>query len=97
MASNTDYREDGNDFYARRSARHAQHLAARHQKTLESHYQSSSQLGSGVRRGLGLAEGFRLLDGRAHPLCQDDHCVIHSGGSVEVALRHVSATSEGFC
>jgi hypothetical protein len=35
MASNTDYREDGNDFYARRSARHAQHLAARQQKTLE--------------------------------------------------------------
>ncbi|MDP9845499.1 hypothetical protein J2853_004710 [Streptosporangium lutulentum] len=47
MASNTDYREDGNDFYARRSARHAQHLAARHQKTLELHYQSSSQLGIG--------------------------------------------------
>jgi transposase len=35
MAGNTDYREDGADFYDQRDARHAQHLAARYQRTLE--------------------------------------------------------------
>ncbi|MCW2881174.1 MAG: hypothetical protein JWQ95_5274 [Sphaerisporangium sp.] len=35
MARNEAYREDGADFYAQREARHAQHLAARYQKTLE--------------------------------------------------------------
>ncbi|WP_214111420.1 IS110 family transposase [Acrocarpospora catenulata] len=35
MARQEDYREDGGDFYDRRQARHAQHLAVRYQKTLE--------------------------------------------------------------
>lgn len=35
MARNEDYREDGADFYDRREARNAQHLAVRYQKTLE--------------------------------------------------------------
>jgi transposase len=35
MARGEDYREDGGDFYEQRQARHAQHLAARYQKTLE--------------------------------------------------------------
>ncbi|WP_214107281.1 IS110 family transposase [Acrocarpospora catenulata] len=35
MATGQDYREDGGDFYDRRQARQAQHLAERYQKTLE--------------------------------------------------------------